>query len=808
MEVTMNDSLDNKGPELDPETISPEKKIVIADEILPHKLFILPLKMRPIFPGLVAPVLVVEDQLKQMVDDILERDHMIGFIYLKNDVDEMSAITKGDLHMVGTAAKIFKKVELPEGHYNILVNTMKRFSVKKFISFEPYITVAVEYYDEEEPDENDIELRALTQSMLADIKFVIENNPLMTQEMKLNLININEHPGRMADIIVSVLNIASGQQQKILETFEIKKRLERLLILLNKEKEMLKMQNKIRKEIEEKVANRQREYFLREQLKMIKDELGMEKDEKTQDVEGFRKRYENVRTALSEEVREKVEKELEKLNLLEPISAEYGVVRNYLDTLLSLPWVERTEDNIDIARARKILDADHYGLQDVKDRILEFLAVKKIKPDSRGSIILFVGPPGVGKTSVGRSLARSMNRQFFRFSLGGMRDESEIKGHRRTYVGAMPGKIMQSMAIVKTKNPVIMLDEIDKLGVSFQGDPSAALLEVLDPEQNYSFRDHYLDIPFDLSEVLFICTANTLDTIPRPLLDRMETIRLSGYIDEEKTEIGKRYLVPKSMEKHGIPKKSVKFPKKSITEICKKYARQAGVRDLEKLIDKIMRKVALKYAEGDEEISMTITPKCVEKYLGQPFFTKEEWQRVTKPGMVRGLAWTALGGTTLVIEAVTLDGKGGLKLTGQLGEVMSESANIAFSYIRANREHLGIPREAFEGSLVHLHVPEGATPKDGPSAGVTMATALYSLFRKVKVSNDLAMTGELSLTGNVLPVGGIREKVVAAKRNGVKEIILPEANRNDYDKIPAKIKKGLTIHFVKRLDEVIRIITE
>ena len=804
----MDNTNEKKDPVSAEEEAASEKKIVIADDILPHKLFILPLKMRPIFPGLIAPVLVVEEPLKQMVDDILERDHMIGFIFLKNDVEEMRSITREDLNNVGTVAKIFKKVELPEGHYNVLVNTMKRFTVKKIISFEPYITAAVEYFDEEENDDNDIELRALTQAMLADIKFVIENNPLMTQEMKLNLMNINEEPGKMADIIVSILNIPPAEQQKILETFDIKKRLERLLILLNKEKEMLKMQNKIRKEIEEKVANRQREYFLREQLKMIKDELGMEKDEKTQDVDEFRTRYEKISSALPEEVSGKIEKELEKLNLLEPVSAEYGVVRNYLDTLLSLPWAEKSTDNIEIARARKILDNDHYGLQDVKDRILEFLAVKKIKPDSRGSIILFVGPPGVGKTSVGRSLARSMNREFFRFSLGGMRDESEIKGHRRTYVGAMPGKIMQAMSIVKTKNPVIMLDEIDKLGISFQGDPSAALLEVLDPEQNYAFRDHYLDVPFDLSEVLFISTANTLDTIPRPLLDRMETIRLSGYIDEEKTEIGKRYLVPKSMEKHGINKKSVKFPKKSITEICKKYARQAGVRDLEKLIDKIMRKVALKYAESGEALTMTITPKCVEKFLGQPYFTKEEWQRITKPGMVRGLAWTALGGTTLVIEAVAVEGKGGLKLTGQLGEVMTESANIAYSFISANKETFGISKEALDHTAVHLHVPEGATPKDGPSAGITMAVALYSLFKKEKIANDLAMTGELSLTGNVLPVGGIREKVVAAKRNGVKEIILPEANKNDYDKIPAKIKKGLNIHFVRKMSEVIRIITE
>ena len=792
----------------DPISELDEMKMIAADDLLPNKLFILPLKMRPIFPGLVAPILVMEDRLKDMVDDILEGDHIIGFVYLKNDIDDYDDVTEDDLNKVGTAAKIFKKVELPEGHYNILVNTQKRFTVKKIISMEPYITVAVEYHDEADEDPEDIEIRALTQAMLADIKFVIENNPLLTQEMKLNLVNINESAGKMADIIVSVLNIQPSEQQRILETFDLKKRMENLLIILNKEKEMLKMQNKIRKEIEEKVSSRQREYFLREQLKMIKDELGLEKDEKTQDAENFRKKFEKLASGMTEEVREKIEKEMEKLSLLEPISAEYGVSRNYLDTILSLPWTKRTKDNIDIKKAARILDTDHYGLKDVKERILEFLAVKKLKPGSGGSIILFVGPPGVGKTSVGKSLARSMKRKFFRFSLGGMRDESEIKGHRRTYVGAMPGKIMQSMAVVKSKNPVIMLDEIDKMGVSYQGDPSAALLEVLDPEQNYSFRDHYLDIPFDLSEVLFICTANTLDTIPRALLDRMEVIHLSGYIDEEKTEIGKRFLIPKSMEKHGIPKGSVKFPKSSIMDICRKYARQAGVRDLEKLIDKIMRKIALKNAEKGWEAVTNVTGKCVEKFLGQPYFTKEDWQKVSKPGMARGLAWTAYGGTTLVIESVFLAGKGGIKLTGQLGEVMTESADIAFSYLKSNGRLLGIDMDIFEKKSVHLHIPEGATPKDGPSAGITLASSLYSLCRDVRLPNDLAMTGELSLTGNVLPVGGIREKVVAAKRAGVKRLILPEANRNDYEKIPEKITVGMETRFVKRMDEVIKIITE
>ena len=787
-----------------------KKKIVAVDEVLPQKLFILPLRMRPIFPGIVAPILVTDDEMKKMVDFAYDGSRIIGFIFAKEEFQKFEELKKEDLFEVGTVAKIFKKVELPDGNYSVLVNTIKRFKVKKYLSERPYFVTAVEYSDDISPDEDDMEYKALAQAMLADIKYVIENNPLMSQEMKLNLININESPDKIADIVAGILNITPYEQQEILEIFDPKKRIEHLLVLLNKEKEMLKMQNKIRKEIEEKVSKRQRDYFLKEQLKLIKEELGLEKDSKTQDLDNFKARYKEIKEFLGEEGREKIEKELNKLSLLEPVSAEYGVVRNYIETVLSLPWKNKTDDNLDIKRARSILDSDHYGLDDVKERILEFLAVKKIKPDSKGSIIILVGPPGVGKTSIGRSLARAMGRKFFRFSLGGMRDESEIKGHRRTYVGAMPGKIMQALSVVKSKNPVIMLDEIDKLGVSYQGDPSAALLEVLDPEQNYSFRDHYIDIPFDLSETLFICTANTLDTIPRPLLDRMEIIRLSGYIDDEKVEIGRRYLVKKSLTQHGLSKTQVSFPKKSILDICKKYARQAGVRDLEKMIDKIMRKVALKYAEydGEEPFKITITPKLIEKYLGAPYFTKEEWQKIIKPGMVRGLAWTAYGGTTLILEAVLLDGKGGFKMTGQIGDVMSESASIAYSYVKSVAKKYKIDNDIFENKLIHLHIPEGATPKDGPSAGITMATVFLSLLTGKKIDNDLAMTGELSLTGNVLPVGGIREKVVAAKRFGVKRIILPDANKSDYEKIPEKVKRGITVYFVKKMSDVERIIFE
>ncbi len=788
-------------------TKGPEKKIVAVDDLLPRKLFVFPLRMRPIFPGIVAPVLVTDEPLKNMINDVMQREHIMGFVYLKNEVADITEIKKTDLYKVGTVARVFKKVELPDGSYNILVNTLKRFTIKKVLSMDPYITVAVEYH-EEKIDRDDIELKALMQAMLADVKFIIENNPLLTEEMKLNLVNINEHPGRMVDIIVSILNVSPEEQQSVLELYEIKERIRSTLLLLNKEKEMLKLQNKIRADIEEKVAQRQRDFFLNEQLKYIKQELGLEKDEKTQDSESFRARFEKLKHAFNEETTEKVERELEKLELLEPASAEYGVVRSYLDTILSLPWDLRTEDRIDIARARKILNTDHYGLEDVKERILEFLAVRKIKPDSKGSIVLLVGPPGVGKTSVGKSLARAMGRKFFRFSLGGMRDEAEIKGHRRTYVGAMPGKIMQAMSIVKTINPVIMLDEIDKLGTSYQGDPSSALLEVLDPEQNISFRDHYLDVPFDLSHVLFVCTANTLDTIPRPLLDRMEMISLSGYIDEEKIEIGRRYLIPKSMKEHGIPKNAVTFAKSALVDLCRYYARQSGVRDLEKFIDKIMRKIALKYAEKGDEMHTAVSAANLEKYLGAPMFTKEEWQKISRPGMVRGLAWTSYGGSTLLIEAVFIEGKGGLKLTGQLGEVMSESASIAYSYAMTAAERFHIDNSIFEKKVIHIHLPEGATPKDGPSAGISLATAILSLLIDKKISNNFAMTGELSLTGHVLPVGGIREKVVAAKRFGVKEIIMPEANKVDFDKIPEKVREGITVHYVKRMTDVEKILFE
>jgi ATP-dependent Lon protease len=564
----------------------------------------------------------------------------------------------------------------------------------------------------------------------------------------------------------------------------------------------MKLQKKITENINEKVTKQQREFFLREQLKAIKKELGMEVDAKGQEYNKFKEQLDAL--VLRQEVKDKAYEELEKLGLMDTHSPEYAVTRNYLETICSLPWNALSEDKIDVPRARKILDQDHYDLDEVKERILEFLSVKQLNPDSKGSILCLVGPPGVGKTSVGKSIARAMDRKFFRFSLGGMRDEAEIKGHRRTYIGAMPGKIIQALKIVETRNPVIMLDEIDKLGMSFQGDPSSALLEVLDPEQNVDFRDHYLDLPFDLSQIMFITTANTLDTIPPPLLDRMEVIRLSGYIEAEKIEIGKRYIIPRSLERHGLKKSDVKFQKSALQEILQGYVREAGLRNFEKAVDKVNRKVARKALEKELSLPLVLKGENIRDYLGERTFIEEVYQRITRPGITIGLAWTPLGGATLTVESNLIPGKGNLKLTGSLGDVMAESANIALSWVRSVGADMGVEESLYENNFVHLHVPAGATPKDGPSAGITMASAMLSLVTGRKIKSRLAMTGEISLIGNVLPVGGIKEKVIAAKRAKMREIILPKENQKDLNEIPEHIKKGITFHLVEKMDDVLQ----
>jgi len=622
--------------------------------------------------------------------------------------------------------------------------------------------------------------------------------------MKLTFVNVDE-PGKIADFVTSILNLEKNEYQEVLETINVKKRLERVLRLLQKEMEVLSLQRKIQNQINEKVDRQQREFFLREQLKAIRSELGVEDDERSREVREWKKKA--AEAGLKGEAKEKVEEEIEKLSMMDVNSAEYSVTRNYIEIVLSLPWSTATIDSLDINRAEKILNHDHYALEDVKKRILEFLAVRKLKPDARGSIICLVGPPGVGKTSLGRSIARALNKKFFRMSLGGMRDEAEIKGHRRTYIGAMPGKIVQGIKICKSRNPVFMLDEIDKLGQSFQGDPASALLEVLDPEQNVEFRDHYLDVPFDLSDVFFITTANTLDTIPQVLVDRMEVIRLSGYITEEKYEIARRYLMPKQIERHGLPKGAIKIDKSGFLYIINSWAREAGVRNLERQIERICRKTAAVAARTGKLPKNGFDSRTIREQLGAEIYIDDEIGGIDRPGVALGLAWTSYGGATLMIESIGVGAEkgGAIKLTGQMGDVMGESANIAYSYV----QHIFTGDEKaeryFRSHIVHLHIPAGATPKDGPSAGITMACSMYSLVTGKPIRKNLAMTGELTLTGKVFPVGGIKEKVIAARRARVKEIILPAQNKKDLEEIPPYIKKGLKFHPVASITDVIGI---
>ncbi|MDR0586736.1 MAG: endopeptidase La [Treponema sp.] len=802
-----------------------ERSVVPIDQILPNKLPLVALMGRPIFPGIFTPIMIGNPSDVKVIDEAVSGDALIGLVMLQNET-ENPAIT--DLYKVGTAAKIVRKINLPDGGVNIFISTLKRFRVKKTLHASAPIVGAVEYLEEEE--DNTAEVKALTRALIAEMKQISENNPLFSEEMRLNMINI-DHPGKIADFIASILNIDKAEQQKVLEMLNVRKRMEQVLVFIKKEQELLRIQKRIQKEINEKIEKSQRDYFLKEELKAIKTELGMTTDAKSSEYQRFKEKIDAF--GFEGEVKETVEQELEKFSLMEPNSAEFIVTRNYLDVIVSLPWIEPAVENFSLKNAWEILDADHYGLKDVKNRIAEYLAVRKLrgsaaggartsaasaarnsgKVSGGGSIICLVGPPGVGKTSVGRSIARALGKEFFRFSVGGMRDEAEIKGHRRTYIGAMPGKIIQGLKIVKAKDPVFMIDEIDKMGISYQGDPASALLEVLDPEQNYAFRDHYLDLPFDISRVFFIVTANTLDTIPVPLLDRMEIIEIPGYIDTEKLEIAKRYLVPKSLEKNGLRRSQVRYTKDSLLHIANGYAREAGVRAFEKNLDKIHRKLVKQIVEDREKLPageiaenpvQAVDKKAVEKHLGKPLFPLDVLKKADRPGVSLGLAWTSMGGDTLVIEAVSAPGKGGLTLTGKMGETMKESAAIAMTVARkAGVERYGVEPEWFEKNQIHLHIPEGATPKDGPSAGITMATALLSLLRGKSIAGDLAMTGELSLTGQVLPIGGLKEKTIAARRNQVTDIIIPKQNLRDLDDIPDHVKKGIGFHPVERFDEVL-----
>ena len=774
--------------------------IVAAADILPATLYLLPLSERPFFPAQALPLLLNEEPWLPTIEAAAGRDQrVIGLVLVKPDSAEKAG--PADFHEVGTIARMHQLAR-GDNRLQFIAQGLKRFRIGKWLSSVPPYHVQVEYLSEDDGAGVD-ELRAYSLAVINTLKELIPLNPLYSEELKffLNRFNTND-PSPLTDFAASLTTASKDELQEILATAPVLERLKKVIVLIKKELEVAKLQTHIRKQVEEKMSEHQRKFFLREQLKAIQQELGIAKDDRTADVERFRERL--TTRQVPEAALKRIEEELDKLSILEVGSPEYAVTRNYLDVMTELPWGVYSTDNLDLKHAREVLDRDHDGLEDVKDRIIEFLAVGALKGQVGGSIILLVGPPGVGKTSIGRSVAAALDRKFYRLSLGGMRDEAEIKGHRRTYIGALPGKFIQALREAKTANPVIMLDEIDKIGASYHGDPASALLEVLDPEQNIEFLDHYLDARFDLSKVLFVCTANQLDTIPAPLLDRMETIRLSGYITAEKLQIARNHLWPKLLERSGLERDRIRLGEEALRQLIEGYAREAGVRNLEKQLGRIVRKTAVEIVEGRAG-PIEVESSRLDHYLGKPPFKPET--PMTGVGVVTGLAWTAMGGATLNVEATRVHTKNrGFKLTGRLGEVMQESANIAYSYISAHLEECQADPRFFDEAFVHLHVPEGATPKDGPSAGITMATALLSLARGQQPTRLLAMTGELTLTGLVLPVGGIREKVIAARRVGIHEIILPEGCRGDAEELPDHIKEGMTLHFVERFRQVVELV--
>ncbi|MBK8510443.1 MAG: endopeptidase La [Candidatus Competibacter sp.] len=780
-----------------PETTA-DHTIVAAADILPGTLYLLPLSERPFFPAQALPLLLNEEPWLPTIEAAAQREQrVIGLMLVKPDSAE-KAESPADFYEVGTVARMHQLAR-NEGRLQFIAQGLKRFRIQSWLSDTPPYLAQVEYLNEE--DEAGVEeLRAYSLAVINTLKELIPLNPLYSEELKFFLNRFNTHdPSPLADFAASLTTASKEELQDILATAPILERMKKVIVLIKKELEVAQLQTHIRKQVEEKMSEHQRKFFLREQLKTIQQELGIAKDDRTADGDRFRERL--ASKTVPEAAMKRIEEELDKLAILETGSPEYAVTRNYLDVITELPWGVYSTDNLDLPHARTVLDRDHDGLGDVKDRILEFLAVGALKGQVGGSIILLVGPPGVGKTSIGRSVADALERKFYRLSLGGMRDEAEIKGHRRTYIGALPGKFIQALRESKTANPIIMLDEIDKIGASFRGDPASALLEVLDPEQNTEFLDHYLDVRFDLSKVLFICTANQLDTIPGPLLDRMETIRLSGYITDEKVQIARNHLWPRLLERSGLERDRIQLDDAALRQLIEGYAREAGVRNLEKQLGRIVRKIAVEIVEGREG-SIAVDAAQLERYLGKPPFKLETL--MSGVGVVTGLAWTAMGGATLTIEATRVHTKNrGFKLTGRLGEVMQESANIAYSYISAHLEDYQADPKFFDEAFVHLHVPEGATPKDGPSAGITIATALLSLARGQPPARPLAMTGELTLSGQVLPVGGIREKVIAARRVGLFELILPEGCRGDVEELPEYIKEGVTIHFVEKFRQVV-----
>lgn len=779
--------------------IKGHNEVIVEGDTISNIIHILPLHDRPFFPPQIAPLLLNEEPWLTTLDSIMDnRTRVVGLILSKKE--SKTDLTADDFYEYGTLIHIHHP-HREDGKVQFIAQGIQRFRVKKWISKEIPFVAQVEYFEESVVDKSD-EVRAYSMAVVNALKELIPFNPLFSEELKHFLTRYNSNdPSPFADFAASMTTNAKEELQEVLSTIALVPRLRKVLAIIEKEIKIAKLHNSIREEVEDQLTDQQRQYFLREQLKVIQQELGISKDDKSADIDKFVERL--LDKDIPQAAQERIDEELEKLQILETGSPEYGVTRNYLDIITDLPWGTKTKDNFNLKHARRVLDKDHFGLEDVKDRIIETLAVGKRKGEIKGTIILLVGPPGVGKTSIGRSVADSLGRKFYRFSLGGARDEAEIKGHRRTYIGAMPGKLIQALRETKADNPVIMLDEIDKMGQSYQGDPGSALLEVLDPAQNHDFLDHYLDVRYDLSNVLFVCTANTLDSIPPALLDRMDVIRLSGYILEEKCKIARQYLWPKQLEKAGFDKKELKITGGAIEKIIDDYAREAGVRQLEKQLGKIVRKSAVKF-ETEELESLSIGVSDIVPMLGNPFFNREK--PLQHVGVVTGLAWTSMGGVTLPVEAVKVhDHQRGIKLTGKLGEVMQESANIAYSYIMANAKALGLQESFFEKAFIHIHAPEGATPKDGPSAGITLASCLMSLALD-KAPRNIAMTGELTLVGQVLPIGGVKEKLIAAKRVGIKEIIFPKGNKKDADELPDYLREGLTLHFVEDFAEVAKLL--
>jgi len=727
---------------------------------LPEILSILPLFDATLFPKMVVPVVIMQRESIQLVDEAMSKDRTIGLILSKNS-EVKSKYTPDDLYKFGTTALILKMAKNEDNRAQLLVQGLGRFKVKDFIKGKPYLQARVENLQDIETKSKEID--ALMANLIGLFTKIVEFSPGLSPDI-LSMAKSIQVPGILADMITSIINLTLEEKQKVLETLDIKKRLQEVTRLVNYQLEILKLGNKIQSQVKGDMDKKQREYYLRQQMEAIKEELG-EKDETSVEIEEYKAKIKEKN--LPKEALKEAEREIDRLSRMHPSSSEYTVASTYLDWLTSLPWNESTKDKLDIKKVRKILDNDHYGLKKPKKRIIEFLAVRKLKPESKGPILCLAGPPGTGKTSLGRSIARALGRKFHRISLGGVRDEAEIRGHRRTYVGALPGRIIQGIRRAESNNPVFMLDEIDKVGSDFRGDPSSALLEVLDPEQNFSFSDHYLDVPFDLSKVMFITTANILDTIPPALLDRMEVLHLLGYTLDEKIKIANRFLIPRQREAHGLNSSQISFTNASIKNIITGYTREAGLRNLEREIATICRGVATQIVEGDKK-AVKINIKDIYKYLGPVNYTSEVRARPSKPGIAMGLAWTQAGGMLLFVEATSMKGKKGLTLTGQLGDVMKESATAALSFIRANASEIGISEDFFNKIDIHIHIPAGAIPKDGPSAGVTILTALVSLLTGKTIKKDLAMTGEITLRGQVLPVGGVKEKVLAAHHAGIK----------------------------------------